>query len=113
MDSLHECKQSIHSTMLYQSTIPLKADRPHPQDYPPNSPDYRHTDRFLRLVMVLPCPKHDGNGKTVQAGGRYKWPDGQTDRWMLPSALSPYFAKLAVDKKLENRYCSDIVTCTL
>ncbi len=31
----------------------LKADRPHPRNYPPTPTDYRHTDKHLRLVMVL------------------------------------------------------------
>ncbi len=31
----------------------LKADRPHPHNYPPTPTDYRHTDKHLRLVMPL------------------------------------------------------------
>ncbi len=30
----------------------LKADRPHPRDYPHTPTDYRHTDKHLRLVMT-------------------------------------------------------------
>ena len=29
----------------------LKADRPHPRNYPHTPTDYRHTDNHLRLVM--------------------------------------------------------------
>ena len=31
----------------------LKADRPHPRNYPPTLTDYKHTDNHLRLVMVV------------------------------------------------------------
>ncbi len=31
----------------------LKSDRPHPHDYPNTPSDYRHSDRYLRLVMTL------------------------------------------------------------
>ena len=31
----------------------LKANRPHPRDYPQMPNDYRHTDNHLRLVMVV------------------------------------------------------------
>ncbi len=32
--------------------IKLKADRPHPRDYPHTSTNYRHTDKHLRQVMT-------------------------------------------------------------
>ena len=32
----------------------VKADRPHPRDYPHTSTDYRHTDNHLRLVFPIP-----------------------------------------------------------
>ncbi len=41
----------------------LKADRPHPHDYPQTPTDYRHTDNHLRLVMVvvaLCCTRQTG-----------------------------------------------------
>ncbi len=31
----------------------LKADRPHPRNYLHTATDHRHTDKHLRLVMVL------------------------------------------------------------
>ncbi len=31
--------------------LQLKADRPHPRDYPHTPTDFRHTDKHLRLVM--------------------------------------------------------------
>ncbi len=36
--------------------IILKADRPHPRNYPLTPTDYRHTDKHLRLVMALIAP---------------------------------------------------------
>ena len=49
----------------------LKADRPHPRNYPHTPTDYRHTDKHLRLVMApiaLNFSFHD------------RWTDGRTDR---------------------------------
>ncbi len=63
----------------YASPI-LKADRPHPRDYPQTTTDYRRTDNHFRLVRAL----MDGwtDGKT----------DGRTDRCYqahyLPALLS-------------------------
>ncbi len=50
----------------------LKADRPYPCDYPQTLTDYRHTDNYLRLVIVvvaLCC--HEGVDRQT---------DGQADR---------------------------------
>ncbi len=35
----------------------LKADRPHPRNYPHTPTDHRHTDKHFRLVMTLLCSK--------------------------------------------------------
>ncbi len=59
----HNCMKANYSTKL-------KADRPHPRNYPHTPTDYRHTNKHLRLVMTpiaLNCPQTDG------------WTDGQTD----------------------------------
>ncbi len=57
--------------------IKLKADRPHPRYYPHTPPDYRHTDKHLRLVMtfIALCPY------TVVVLYNVPWvhPDGRTD----------------------------------
>ena len=34
----------------------LKADRPHPRNYPHGPTDYRHIDKHLRLVMAPIAP---------------------------------------------------------
>ncbi len=56
--------------LLGRIIIKLKADRPHPRNYPHTATDYRHTDKHLRLVMVV--------GQTVQPWERTRT-DGQTD----------------------------------
>ena len=38
---------------MSNSSGKLKADRPHPCDYPQTPTDYRCTDNHLRLVMVV------------------------------------------------------------
>ena len=35
----------------------LKADRPHPRNYPHTPTDHRHTDKHFRLVTTLLCSK--------------------------------------------------------
>ena len=47
----------------------LKADRPHPRDYPPTPPDYRHTDKNQGR-------KSNGSAMRVLTDGQT---DGQTD----------------------------------
>ena len=37
----------------FNSKKKLKAGRPHPRYYPHTPPDYRHTDKHLRLVMTF------------------------------------------------------------
>ncbi len=39
----------------------LKAIRSRLQDYPYKPPDYRHTEEFLGLVMIIICYKPEGN----------------------------------------------------
>ncbi len=59
----------------------LKADRPHPRDYPQMPTNYRHTDNHLRLVIM--CPE-------------YTQTDGRTDgRYQVH-----YLPRFAVDKEL-------------
>ncbi len=41
----------VVTTILVLNKI-LKADRPH-TDYPHTPTDYRHTDKYLKLVMTL------------------------------------------------------------
>ncbi len=42
-----------HTKRRMDGFTKLKADRPHPRDYPQMPTDYRHTDNHLRLVMVV------------------------------------------------------------
>ena len=58
----------------------LKADRPHPRNYPHMPTDHRHTDKHFRLVMTLLCSKQESAHRQM---------DGQTDGQTLPSTLSP------------------------
>ncbi len=41
--------------------IQLGAHRLHPQDYLYKPPDYKDTHRFLGMVIVILCPKVEGN----------------------------------------------------
>ena len=51
---------SFFSNLIKDSSEPhhplfhpkLKADQPHPRDYPHTPTNYRHTDKHLRLVMT-------------------------------------------------------------
>ncbi len=58
----------------------LKADRPHPHNYPHTPTDYGHTDKHLRLVMApiaLNCSRESVRRRTDgQMDGRT---DGRTD----------------------------------
>ena len=36
-----------------QNDNKLKADRPHPHNYPHTPTDYKHTDKHLRLIITL------------------------------------------------------------
>ena len=55
--------------ILYIYQLILKADRPHPRDYPQTPTDYRHTDNHLRLVI----------DQTVQTGEHRQHIDRRTD----------------------------------
>ena len=92
---------SIKETSIRKNCIPnrspksmkkLKADRPHPRNYPQTPTDYKHTDNHLRLVMVvlvLYCTRQSRaltNTQTNKHTGR------QTDGWTLSCTLSPCFA---------------------
>ncbi len=39
--------------IMIMTRLALKADRPHPRNYPHMWPDYRHTDKHFRLIMTL------------------------------------------------------------
>ena len=43
----------------------LKADRPHPRNYPQMSTDYRHTDNHLRPVMVVADGRMDPTKRII------------------------------------------------
>ncbi len=62
----------------------IKADRPHPRNYPHTPTGYRHTDKQVRLVMALIA--HYGSAVRGGTDGRT---DSQTDGRSLPSTLSP------------------------
>ena len=68
--------------------VELKADRPHPHNYPHTPTDYRHTDNNLGLVMLLITL--DDSAVRVSTDRRTDGrTDGRTDRQTLPSTLSP------------------------
>ncbi len=51
----------------------LKADRPYPRGYLHKPPDYRHTDKVYRLVMILFCSKLEGKGPFKKFNDSQKW----------------------------------------
>ncbi len=53
-----------------QQSYKLKADRPHPRDYPPMPPDYRHTDKTLGLVTTTLYSKCEGNCLLLHSASR-------------------------------------------
>ena len=67
--------------------IKLKANRPHPRDYPQTPTGYRHTDNHLGLVMVVVT-----RCCTRQSRERCRT-DGRYQMHYLPASLS-----YAVDK---------------
>ncbi len=84
---------SAHACIKFNLHFPLhdilKADRPHPRNYPHAPTNYIHTDKHLRLVMTLIalCCRERSDGRT----------DGQTDgRYQVH-----YLPRFAVDN-----YCS-------
>ncbi len=52
---------SVKWTFLNKNTFKLKADRPHPRDYPHTPPDYGHTDKTVGLVRTTLYFKFEGN----------------------------------------------------
>ena len=79
--------------MVGRNKEKLKADRPHPRDYPPTPPDYRHTDKTLELVMPTLYSKCEDNCLDTQTHTRT---DGRTDgRHQLH-----YLPRFAVDNNL-------------
>ncbi len=67
--------------------LTLKADRAHPCDYPQTLTDYRHTDNYLRLVMVvvaLCCHERTDRQRDGWTGGET---DGCYQAHYLPASL--------------------------
>ena len=64
----------------------LKADRPHPRNYPPTPNDYRHTDNHLRLVMVVVvlCCTRQSRAHIIDRCA----PEFDLDLWPWPVTLS-------------------------
>ncbi len=51
-------KSLLKMTLLYSlHQKKIKVDRPHPQNYLQKPPDYRHMDKFIRLLIVTFCAK--------------------------------------------------------
>ncbi len=69
--------------------LQLKADRPHPHDYPPTPSDYRYTDKHLRRVNISAVRVHTNGQTDRQTDGRRA--DGRYQVHYLP--------RFAVDKK--------------
>ena len=68
---------------LFWDISKLKADRPHPRDFPHTPSDYRHTDKHLRLIMTL-----IQTGKLGQTDRqRHKRTDGRYQVHYLPASL--------------------------
>ncbi len=65
----------------------IKADRPHPHDYPQRSADYRHTDNHLRELSRDLIKSADGQT------------NGRMDRQTVPAFLS-----YVVDKKPKDKH---------
>ena len=78
--------------------IELKADGPHLRNYPHTPTDYRYTDIPLRLLPFVAFGKAEPLISTAahqKFESAHRRTNGRTDRWTLPSTLSPRFA---VDK---------------
>ncbi len=69
-----------------QNIKELKADWPHPRNYPPTPTDYRHTDNHLRLVMVVValCCTRQSRVRVVTDGRT----DGRNQVHYLPASRS-------------------------
>ncbi len=61
-----------------QHVTSIKADRPHPRNYPHMSTDYRHTDKPPRLVMV-PIGLNPAE-PAISCESVHRRTDGRTDR---------------------------------
>ncbi len=48
----------------------LNTDRPHLRDYLHTSPDYRHTDDYFGVVMILLCSEFEGNCILLHSASR-------------------------------------------
>ncbi len=109
-------------TSRVEYIILLKADRPHLRYYPYTPPDYRHTNKHLRLVMTLiglcctlfSCESYDWwtdwryqvhylpalrSIKVVELGNTHKRMDRHYQVHYLPDLLT-----FTVDKKTRNFY---------
>ncbi len=97
---LHPC--------LAKGPYKSKAGRLHLRNYPHMPIDNRHTDKQLRLVMGVVV------GQTAQARALTDGPThARTDRQMLPSPLSPCFAKAEwlITSGMSNMMLSSFVNC--
>ncbi len=72
----------------------LKADRPHPRNYPHTPTDHRHTDKHFRLVMTFLCSK-------VAVFNRRAHTDKRTDRRTDGRYQVHYLPRFAVDKNVD------------
>ncbi len=75
----------VHVYTYLQKYPLLKADRPHLHDYlqkPTDTQTITLDWSWCLLLKRFSCERAD------------RWTDRRTDGWMLPSALSPCFAKL-------------------
>ncbi len=65
------CKENVDNyELLLTFYLKLKADRPHPQDYPHTPPDYRRTDKCLGLLMTTLSSEFEGNGLLLHSASR-------------------------------------------
>ncbi len=88
-------KMTIVGVTVSKTMKKLKADRPHPRNYPWTPTDFRHTDNHLRLVMVFVarcCTRQSRAPKPFKQESSDKQTHGRTDGRTLPSTLSPCFA---------------------
>ena len=49
-------RESPSGNPIGKALVIIKADRPHPPDYPHKPPDYRYTDKVYGLIIVLLAP---------------------------------------------------------
>ncbi len=86
----------------------LKADRPHPRNYPHTPTDYRHTDNHLRLltVVVAPCCTRQSRAPNIDRCVPEIWPrpltlthDLDPDLWPWPWPLTLTLKQCNIDVK--------------